>query len=346
MTLFEQTFFNIGPIIFGLAGLCVAGYVLLKKKRAQPMVCPLNGECDMVTSSKYSKFFGIPVEKLGVFYYGLIVVVYTLHNLVPWLLSDLVLFVMTGITIGAFIFSLYLIFIQAFILKKWCTWCLFSAGFSTFIFITAIFGLDFNLIAFLAQYKTAIIIIHALAAAVGVGTATVTDIFFFRFLKDYKISQSEHELMTTLSNIIWFALGMIVITGIGLYLPASERLLESSKFLTKVVAVSVVIVNGIFLNLVVSPKMMQMDFSGPHDHQKGELHFMRKLSFALGGISISSWYIIFILGSLKSIPVSFKTAVSIYALILCSAVIAGQVLDKRMIAKYKKERAENNLPPA
>lgn len=346
MSIFEQTFFNLGPIIFGLAGLCVAGYVLIKKKTAQPMVCPLNGECDMVTSSKYSKFFGIAVEKLGVLYYGLIVVVYALHNLIPWLLSDTVLFLMTGVTIGAFIFSLYLIFIQAFVLKKWCTWCLFSAGFSTFIFITAMFGLDFDLMAFLTQYKTAIVVMHALAAAVGVGTATVTDIFFFRFLKDYKISQSEHELMTTLSNIIWFALGMIVITGIGLYLPQSERLLESSKFLTKVVAVGVVIVNGIFLNLVVSPKMMQMDFSGPHDHQKGELHFMRKLSFALGGISISSWYIIFILGSLKSIPLSFKTAVSMYVLILCFAVMAGQVLDRRMIAKYKKEHSENNLPPA
>ena len=345
MTLFEQVFFNFGPILFGLAGLVVASYVYLKKKNAEPMVCPLNGSCEEVTTSKYSKFFGIPVEKLGIFYYGLIVLIYALHYLLPELLSDTVLFLVTGFTIGAFIFSLYLIFIQAFVLKKWCTWCLFSAGFSTFIFITAVAGLEFDLVGFLTQYRTPIIILHALAAAVGVGTATVTDIFFFRFLKDYKISQSEHELMTSLSNIIWFAIGLIVITGIGLYLPASERLLDSSKFLTKVVAVGVVIVNGVFLNLVVSPKMMQMDFSEPHDHQKGELRFMRKLSFALGGISISSWYIIFILGSLKSIPVSFKTAVSLYVLVLCFAVVGGQVVERRMVAKYKKEHS-GNVPPA
>ncbi len=345
MTIFEQVFFNFGPILFALAGLVVASYVYLKKKNAQPMVCPLNGECDIVTTSKYSKFFGIAVEKLGILYYGLVVLIYVLHALVPGLLSDTVLFLVTGFTIGAFIFSLYLIFIQAFVLKKWCTWCLFSAGFSTFIFITVVAGIDIDLKAFLAEYRTVIIVLHALAAAVGVGTATVTDIFFFRFLKDYKISQSEHDLMNTLSNIIWFALGLIVITGIGLYLPASERLLESSKFLTKVVAVGVVIVNGIFLNLVVSPKMMQMDFSGPRDHQKGELRFMRKLSFALGGISISSWYIIFILGSIKSIPIPFKTAVSIYVLILCFAVAGGQVVERRMVAKYKKEHSGGN-PPA
>lgn len=344
MTIIEQIFFNLGPIIFGLAGLSVASYVFFKKKKAQPMVCPLNGECDVVTRSKYSKFFGIPVELLGMLYYGFVILVYVIHNLIPWLLSDTAIFLMTGITIGAFVFSLYLIFIQAFVLKKWCTWCLFSAGFSTFIFITAVFGADINLVALLSEYRTGIIVLHALAAAIGVGTATITDIFFFRFLRDYRISESEHELMNTLSNIIWFALGLIVVTGIGLYLPESERLLDSSKFLTKVVAVCVVIVNGIFLNLLVSPKMMQMDFSEPHDHKKGEMHFMRKLSFALGGISISSWYIIFILGSLKSIPFSFGTAITLYALVLCFAVTASQLMDRRMVRSYKKDHQNGGTP--
>ncbi len=306
------------------------------------MVCPLNGECEVVTTSKYSKFFGIPVELLGILYYGLIVFVYVLHNLIPWLLSDTVLFFVVGMTIGAFIFSLYLIFIQAFVLKKWCTWCLFSAGFSTFIFITAIFGTQIDVVGFLATYKTPIIIIHALAAAVGVGTATITDIFFFKFLRDYKISESEKNLLDTLSNVIWFALGIIILTGIGLYLPASERLAESSKFLTKVVAVAVVTINGVFLNLVVSPKMLEMDFSNSEMSQKSGTRFMRRLSFALGGISISSWYIIFVLGSLKSIPVPFKTSVILYGLVLCFAVVATQLLDRKMVRNYQVEQDKNN----
>lgn len=342
MTIFEQVFFNLGPVIFGLAGLSVASYVYIKKKTARPMVCPLNGECEVVTTSKYSKFFGIPVELLGILYYGLIVFVYVLHNLIPWLLSDTVLFFVVGMTIGAFIFSLYLIFIQAFVLKKWCTWCLFSAGFSTFIFITAIFGTQIDVVGFLATYKTPIIIIHALAAAVGVGTATITDIFFFKFLRDYKISESEKNLLDTLSNVIWFALGIIILTGIGLYLPASERLAESSKFLTKVVAVAVVTINGVFLNLVVSPKMLEMDFSNSEMSQKSGTRFMRRLSFALGGISISSWYIIFVLGSLKSIPVPFKTAVILYGLVLCFAVVATQLLDRKMVRNYQVEQDKNN----
>lgn len=342
MSILEKIFFDLGPVVFGLAGLCVAGYVFLKKKKSQPMVCPLNGECDLVTRSKYSKFFGIPVEVLGIAYYFFIAFVYLINNFIPWLLPESIIFLITGLTVGAFLFSCYLIFIQAFVLKQWCTWCLFSAGFSTLIFITAIFNAQIDLSGFLAQYRTPIIVLHALGAAVGVGAATVTDIFFFRFLKDYKISQSEHDLMNTLSNIIWFALGLIIITGIGLFIPEQERLLNSSKFLTKVVAVLVVTVNGVFLNLVISPKMMQMDFSEPHNHQKGELHLMRKLSFALGGISISSWYIIFILGSLKSIPVSFKTGVILYFLVLCFAIGMSQVVDQKMVKAYKKEHGQGN----
>lgn len=143
--------------------------------------------------------------------------------------------------------------------------------------------------------------------------------------------------MDTLSNVIWFALGVIILSGIGLYLPASERLLDSSKFLTKLVAVAVVTINGVFLNLVVSPKMLQMDFSDSTELEKNSVRFMRRLSFALGGISISSWYIIFILGSLKSIPIPFKTAVMLYGLVLCFAVIASQLLDRKMVRNYKEQ---------
>lgn len=338
MTIFEQIFFNFGPIVFGIAGFLLASFVYHKKKTAQPLVCPLNGKCEEVVTSKYSKFFGIPVEKLGMGYYGLIVVVYTIHSVFPAFLSDTVMFLITGVTIGAFAFSAYLVFIQAFILRKWCTWCLFSAGFSTFIFVTAVFGADINIVALLIKYKTVIVILHALAAALGVGTATVTDVFFFRFLKDYRISESEHASMNTLSNVIWFAIGMIVITGVGLFIPRSAELLESSKFLIKIVAVGVVIANGVLLNLVVSPRMMQIDFGAEEGQMSGNLRFMRRLSFALGGISITNWYLIFILGSLKSIPIPFGTALLVYVGLLLGAVIMSQMMERRIVAGHNKDQ--------
>lgn len=339
MTILEQIFFYLGPIVFALAGLSLATYISIKKARQQPLVCPMNGECEAVTTSRFSKFFGIPVERIGIVYYLLVIIVFSLNAAIPWFLPDEALFFMTGITVGAFVFSCYLVFIQAFVLKKWCTWCLFSAGFSTFIFITAVAGANFDIAFLLAKYKTIIIILHALGAAIGVGTATVTDIFFFRFLRDYRISASEHETMKILSNIIWFALGLIVITGIGLFVPDVARLSHSAKFLTKVVGVAVIIVNGAFLNLMVSPRLMEISFGGEHEHVGGELHVLRKLAFALGAISISSWYVVFVLGMLKSIPVSFGTGVSIYALIVFAAVVISQIVDRNMVHSFSKARA-------
>ncbi|MDQ5883129.1 MAG: hypothetical protein QG654_40 [Patescibacteria group bacterium] len=217
---------------------------------------------------------------------------------------------------------------------------MFSAGFTTFIFVTAIFGTDFSLVSLLVEYKGVVVFFHAFAAAIGVGAATVTDIFFFKYLKDYKISESEHKTMETLSGVIWVALGLLVLTGIGLFVPNSETLLESSKFLTKVVAVLVLILNGIMLNLLVSPKLMEITFGEEHHPMKGELHFMRKLAFALGAISISSWYVIFILGSLKSIPVSVGTGISLYVLLLVLAIVGSQAFDRYMI--YKRKNDLNN----
>ncbi|MDQ5901415.1 MAG: hypothetical protein QG580_130 [Patescibacteria group bacterium] len=333
----EKIFFDLGPVFFGLAGFLLAGYVYSKKQKKENLVCPMNGSCDEVVNSRYSKFMGIPVEVMGMLYYAFIMLAYVFIFINKSTVSDVFQFFMTSITIMAFLFSCYLVFIQAFILRQWCTWCLFSAGFSTFIFITAVFGADFSLVALLTQYKGVVVFFHAFAAAIGVGAATVTDIFFFKFLKDYRISESEHKIMGTLSSVIWIALGVLVLTGVGLLIQNQEVLMQSSKFLTKVVAVLVLIVNGAMLNLVVSPKLMDITFGDEHSHAKGELHFMRKLAFALGGISISSWYVVFILGSIRKIPISAGAGISIYVLILVLAIVGSQIFDRYLIIKRNKE---------
>ncbi len=336
-SILETVFFDLGPVVFGICGFFLASYVYTKKQKQENLVCPMNGSCDEVVNSRYSKFLGIPVEVFGMIYYAFIVIAYSYISLNNDSVGDIFKFFMTGITVGAFFFSVYLVVIQAFILRKWCTWCLFSAGFTTFIFVTAVFGTDFSLTSLLAEYKGVIVIFHAFSAAIGVGAATITDIFFFKYLKDYKISETEHKTMETLSSVIWVALGVLIITGIGLFIPQSEKLLESSKFITKVVAVLVLVLNGVMLNLSISPRMMEITFGDDFSHQKGELHFMRKLSFALGAISIVSWYTIFILGSLKSIPVSVGVGVSSYILLLFIAIIGSQVFDRVMINKRKRE---------
>src|SRR3989344_1433054 len=188
-------------IFAAFGGFLLAFYIRHKKQAHEKMVCPLDSDCDAVIYSEYSKFFGIPVEIIGLFYYGLIAVSYALFLVFPVFASPLVVFSVFALTTAAFLFSLYLTFIQAFALKQWCTWCLISAGFCTGIFGLAGFASPHKFAALVGEYRTAILTLHLIAAAIGLGGATITDVFFFKFLKDFKISESESEILRTLSQV-------------------------------------------------------------------------------------------------------------------------------------------------
>ena len=121
-------------IVLALAGLSLAAFIHVKKKLAAPLVCPIGHSCDPVVHSDYSRFMNIPVEILGILYYTLILLAYSLFVLYPEMQSqELVVSLLMSSSI-AFLFSLYLTFVQAFILKEWCTWCLISAALCTGIF--------------------------------------------------------------------------------------------------------------------------------------------------------------------------------------------------------------------
>lgn len=320
-------------IFLGILGFLLALWIRHKKKKNEQMVCPFRGECGAVIYSRYSQFFGIELTSIGLVYYAFIAFAYAVMSVWHVVVIPEVVFVMLGVTMVAFLFSLYLTGVQAFLLKRWCTWCLFSVALCTLIFITTIVGIEFNVAALFAQYKGLIVLFHAIAAAIGVGAVTITDVFFFRFLKDYRISHDEAAIMRVLSDVIWFALGLLVLTGIGLFVPESGALLVKAKFVMKMLIVLVLIVNGIILNLVVHPRLVEISFGERPVGHPGELHFLRKLAYALGGVSIVSWYSVFILGSLRNVPLGFEVLLGIYAALIVVAVAASQYLDHLMTNK-------------
>lgn len=317
-------------IFLGTLGFFLAGWIRHKKKFKEPMVCPLQGKCGEVINSRYAKFLGVDLTVIGMAYYAFITLMYGLMLIWSLLTRPEVIFIVLAVTTVAFLFSLYLIGIQAFILKRWCTWCLASASLCALIFIVTISGIQIDVPALLAQYKGLIVLLHAIAAAIGVGAVTITDIFFFRFLKDYRISHDEAATMQTLSNVIWFALGLLVLTGIGLFVPDSVVLLAKSKFVMKMLLVLILIINGTLLNLVVHPRLVDISFGESHVHHPGELHHLRKLAYAFGGISMVTWYAVFILGSLRNVPLPFGHLFGIYAVLVTIAVAGSQYMDYLM----------------
>lgn len=331
---------SVVPIIsfLGIAGFSLARYIYKKKNEKKPLMCPMRTRCEDVVTSDYSKMFGISLEVFGMWYYGVLAVAYGFLAIFPSVHSTLVSFLLVLGSLVAFVVSVYLIFVQAFALRAWCTWCLMSAFLSTIIFALSLITHDTDFISILREYKAVVVILHAISATIGVGTATITDIFFFRFLTDRKISVFEADVLNTLSKVIWVALGLLIVTGLGLYLPSSEVLSLSSKFAVKMIGVLVLLVNGIALNLIVSPRLMHISFGDSHKHMDGELVRLRRIAFALGAVSISSWYMIFILGSIRSISLPASSLLSLYIAVLLCAVLISQLTDRYFSSKKEETK--------
>jgi uncharacterized membrane protein len=313
-----------------LVGLTITINIYKKKHTKKPLVCPFNADCDSVITSDFSSFMGIGLEIYGMFYYGFMTIFYTTMIFFPSLQNDYLMFFMSGLTIAAFLFSAYLTFLQAFVLRIWCSWCLMSAGISTAIFIFSMVGVyisEFSFIPILIEYKSYVTLLHLVGFALGVGGATISDVLFMKFLKDFKITLEEKEVLKIMSQIVWFGLMIIIISGVGLFLPEIERLLDSSKFLLKMVVIGVIIVNGLILNFIVTPKLMTIAWNPAAMNVKKAIT-LSNFAFATGAISFISWYTALFLGFSDSLPYTFEQLVLVYVGILIVGIIGSQIFRK------------------
>lgn len=97
--------------------------------------CTITNGCETVLTSSYSTLFGVPIALVGALYYlGLIILsLLLLTNPKRMFLNGLLLLSMSGALI-----SLVLLYIQFFILKTYCQYCLISETISLLTFGLAI----------------------------------------------------------------------------------------------------------------------------------------------------------------------------------------------------------------
>ena len=114
--------------ILALIGLVNASYLVYKKLKKEKLVCFFGQDCDKVSKSKYGYFFGIPNEVFGIGFYLFTLGLFVFSLLgVTTILGISLLYLLLFAVVLASLASLYLLFIQAFILKQWCEWCVLSA---------------------------------------------------------------------------------------------------------------------------------------------------------------------------------------------------------------------------
>lgn len=116
-----------------LTGLAISIYMLVYKWNPDMvLICPTNG-CDTVNSSAYSTFAGVPVAVMGVIGYLILLNLQMFNskliflNVIYWVVSCI-----------GFIFSLYLVYLEVYIIHSICFWCTISLLIITILFLQAI----------------------------------------------------------------------------------------------------------------------------------------------------------------------------------------------------------------
>ena len=117
---------NIIAAIISLSGLAIAIYLLVMGMTSATAACDGSAACIKVLGSSYAKIAGIPVAFLGAWGYfaafGFAIFAAFGYKRAPGLLA---------MTVGPmFAITVWLLYVQAFVLHAFCRYCLFSAAFT------------------------------------------------------------------------------------------------------------------------------------------------------------------------------------------------------------------------
>lgn len=132
--------------IIAFLGFLDTAYLLWKRyaRPGEPLVCPIGEHCGEVLDSRYGRLLGFRNEFLGAAYYftmlallaaagrGSVLPVSVFGNSDPLALAFL-------ISIPAALASFVLTSIQAFVLKNWCSYCLFANVVNIVLFLGLLF---------------------------------------------------------------------------------------------------------------------------------------------------------------------------------------------------------------
>ncbi len=132
---------NIYALIAALIGLFDAIYLTwIKLSHNETQCAPGLGDCFTVNTSRYSEIYGIPIAIFGMATYVLIIGILLFEPRVKFLKENgtLALF---GISLIGVLYSIYLSYLEEFVLHAWCPYCILSAIAITIIFVISIIRL-------------------------------------------------------------------------------------------------------------------------------------------------------------------------------------------------------------
>lgn len=122
--------------ILSLSGLFIASFLFYEYSISGSIVCPTGAGCDIVRTSPYSSFFGISIPILGIAFYLGMAILSVIHSQesVQKIIRKLQLL---G-AVAAVGFGIYLTYLEAFVIKAFCFWCVLSFIISILILLSIV----------------------------------------------------------------------------------------------------------------------------------------------------------------------------------------------------------------
>ena len=114
--------------LLAVVGIVVAGYLTYVETSGALAVCGPVGDCNAVQQSPYARLFGVvPVGLLGLMGYVIVIVGWFAGRTGRERMADGARLVVFGVAFVGTVFSIYLTFLEPFVIGATCAWCLTSS---------------------------------------------------------------------------------------------------------------------------------------------------------------------------------------------------------------------------
>jgi uncharacterized membrane protein len=136
----DKKFYQIS-IALAILGVLVSIYMTIYKLTSNNSMCLGSGDCSTVNASPYSQVYGVPVAFIGMLGYGAILTLLLMKDRAGKVFEQNSLLGVFGLAVTGFAFTLYLIYLEIFVIRALCPFCITSQITMTILFIITIIRL-------------------------------------------------------------------------------------------------------------------------------------------------------------------------------------------------------------
>lgn len=320
-----------------LGGIALTAYMATTQHSHRIIQCSLLGHCKEVYPIPYHRFCGIPLETLGSIYFSIMFVWFAVYGFIPSVISPLINYLALSLSAIVFVYSFYLMLVQVWLMKYRCLACLTSSLFCASIFLGVLLLTQGQFGEWLITIGDILLLLQTFGLALGFGAALISAVLVGRFLRDFRITTWEEDILHALSQVRWIGFDLSLVTFIGLYLPTLEQGGYSPKYLLEWVMYLVLFLATALLHLNVLPVLTHLSLAKRYAKVAEHLRVERKAVFALTGIVVVTWFFLFVLGSMREAIFSLSSALILYIYVIAIVIVGSQLVEYFFTQKYEHE---------